>query len=401
MYQVAEPSRPQLAPHPRVKPAFPGFLKSSASQVFPMLLSMLWACAEIPDAEIHDEADLRTHVLTGGPMCEECEVIVEEVAVLGHPDDPASVAADPSARCRLGQLSTGEFVSSGMIGGETVLVYDSAGRAIRSIGRAGEGPGEFSRDLRIIGSGDTLVVVDRRRRQVVQLDVLGNHLDSFRLDWPLWNSARLPNGQMVFSTEAPFDDYRFRLVKVVDRRGNLIASHDLVSPELVDLMMPDMDGRRVAPAVSASYWTVIRWTYELHRWASPGRRDLVIVREAEWFRPNRPRSVGDVEAWYDTEPPPRDVFHVRETNDGLLWTYSQVPDNRWRPGPGPADVPSLHRSLDTVVEVIDIANGSVVAQRRLDERLGAVCDGSEFMTTVREMPDGDTRTIVLRLALSR
>ncbi|MDE2783020.1 MAG: hypothetical protein OXK77_08690 [Gemmatimonadota bacterium] len=54
-----------------------------------------------------------------------------------------------------------------------------------------------------------------------------------------------------------------------------------------------------------------------------------------------------------------------------------------------------------MVEVIDIADGSVVAQRRLDERLGAVCDGSDFMTTVREMPDGDTRTIVLRLALSR
>lgn len=376
-----------------MKLAFPGFLKGSASRAFPVPLSMLWACAVTPD-----EAHLPTHVLTGGPTCEECEVTVEEVAVLGHPDDPASVAVDPSARCRLGQLSTGEFVSSGVIGGETVLVYDSAGRATRSLGRAGEGPGELGRDLRIIGSGDTLVVVDRRRRQVVRLDVLGNYLDSFRLDWPLWNSARLPNGHMVFSTEAPFHDHRFRLVKVVDQHGNLIASHDRVSPELVDLMMPDMDGRRVAPAVSASYWTVIRWTYELHRWAAPGRRDLVIVRDAEWFRPNRPRSVAGVEAWYDTEPPPRDVFHVRETNDGLLWTYSQVPDNRWRPG---QDVPSLHRSLDTVVEVIDIANGSVVAQRRLDERLGAVCDGSDFMTTVREMPDGDTRTIVLRLALSR
>jgi len=361
-----------------------------------MPLPILWACSEAPV-----EADHHTLVLAGGPTCEECEIVVNEVAVLGHPDDPASVAANPSARGRLGRLSTGDFLSSGLTGGETGLVYGSTGRAIRSIGRAGEGPGEFGRDLRIIGSGDTLVVVDRRRRQVVRMDVSGNYLDSFLVDWPLWNSARLPDGTLVFSTEASFDDDGFRLVKVVDQRGNLIASHDRVSSELVDLMMPDMDGRRVAPAVSGSYWTAVRWTYELHRWNSPGRRDLVVIRDAEWFRPNRPQSVDDVDAWYVTEPPPRDVFHIRETGDGLLWTYSQVPDNRWQPGPEPDDVPSLHRSLDTVVEVIDITDGSVVAQRRLDERLGAVCDGSDFMTTVREMPDGDTRTIVLRLALSR
>jgi len=113
-----------------VKRALLGVLKRSGWLAIPMPLPILWACNEAPV-----EADHRTLVLAGGPTCEDCEIAVNEVAVLGHPDDPASVAANPSARCRLGWLSTGEFVSGGLIGGETVLVYGSTGRAIRlSIG---------------------------------------------------------------------------------------------------------------------------------------------------------------------------------------------------------------------------------------------------------------------------
>ncbi len=52
-----------------------------------------------------------------------------------------------------------------------------------------------------------------------------------------------------------------------------------------------------------------------------------------------------------------------------------------------------------MIEVVDPGTGEVVAQLRLDERLGAVCDGSALMTTVHETPAGDTRMIVMRSTL--
>ena len=288
------------------------------------------------------------------------------------------------------------------MGGETLFVYASSGRATRSIGRAGEGPGELGRDLRIVGSGNRLVVVDRRRLAVVTLDLEGNHLGTATLEWRPWNSARLRDGGFVFSaTPVDLDEASFRLVRVADSTGGLIASHDLVSAELATRMMPDLDGRRVAPARSGLYWTAVRWSYELHRWAAPGQRDLVIVREADWFEPNRMGSINDIDAWYITEPPPRDVFHMHEAADGLLWVYAQIPDERWTPGSEPDDATSVHLALDTMIEVIDPEAGELVAQLRFDERLGAVCDGSEFMTTVRETPGGDTRMVVMRPTLQR
>ena len=108
--------------------------------------------------------------------------------------------------------------------------------------------------------------------------------------------------------------------------------------------------------------------------------------EAEWFQPNRMESIDDIDAWYLTEPPSRDIFHMHEAVDGLLWIYTQIPDERWTPGSEPDDATALHRALDTMIEVVNPGAGEIVAQLRFDERLGAVCDGSALMTTVRETP---------------
>ena len=301
--------------------------------------------------------------IRGDPSCDECEVVLQEVAVLGHPTDSASFRYDsPNLQCVVGRLSNGEFVSSGLVGGEMLFVYDASGRAVRSIGRGGEGPGELGVDLSVIvGAGDTLYVVDRRRLQVSTFDPLGTWQRSFSVPWRFDAIARLGDGSFVFQRRVDYlsDDGDVGMVRVLDRTGDEIAAHDPPSARLFELMMPDLDGRNVVPGVSGSYWTTRIWSYELHRWSRPGVRDLVVVRDVEWFRPNPPESIEEVDAWHVDVPSPRRLLHVWEESDGLLWTYSVIPDERWRPGirPDAWDIGWATATRDTKIEVLDLGGG--------------------------------------------
>lgn len=348
-----------------------------------------------------------TLVITEEPSCEGCTIALEEVAVLGHPADSASFRYDaPNLACVVGQLSDGSFVSSGLVGGQTLFRYDGSGRAIQAIGRGGEGPGELSVDLAVIvGARDSLFVVDRRRHRVLIFDPLGVHQRSFDIPWRFDAFTRLTNGNFVFQrrVSARQDGSQTGMVRVLDAMGNEIAAHDPPSDRLFELGMPDLDGRNVSPSVSGGYWTTAIWSYELSRWSSPGVRDLVLVRNADWFPPNPPTSADEVEAWHVDAPPPRRVLHVSEAPDGLVWTFSVVPDPRWRPRQTPDawDVAWANRTTDTVIEVLDITNGgAVVARTTIDERPMPVC-GDHLMSVVRETPEGDTRAVVVRPVLER
>ena len=367
-----------------------------------VLAVLVGGCAEEP--QVHELSP--PVVIRGDPSCEECEIVLEEVAVLGHPTDSASFRYDsPNLQCVVGRLSNGEFVSSGLVGGEMLFVYDASGRAVRSIGRGGEGPGELGVDLSVIvGAGDTLYVVDHRRRQISTFDPLGIWQRSFSVPWRFDAVARLGDGSFILQRRVDYrrDDGDVGMVRVLDRMGDEIAAHDPPSDRLFELMMPDLDGRNVAPGVSGSNWTTRIWSYELHRWSRPGVRDLVVVRDAEWFRPNPPASIEEVDAWHVDVPSPRRLLHVWEESDGLLWTYSVIPDERWRPGvrPDAWDIGWATATRDTRIEVLDLnGGGRVLAEERVDEPLMPVC-GSGMMTMVRETPAGDTRTVVLRPRLA-
>lgn len=344
--------------------------------------------------------DPDTVVIFGGPTCRLCEIVVEEVAVLGHVDDAASFRPDPGP-CVVGQLSTGEFVSSGLVGGGQLFVYDKSGRAVRTIGRKGEGPGELKGNQWImVGPMDTLFVLGWTR--LVAFGPGGKHVESrsFRIPWTYWSFARLRDGGFVFHTPAHTIDGP--LIRVLDANGAEAGAHGNPSAEMVKRQMPDLDYRGVSSSISGGYWTSNVWTYEMSRWRSPGVRDMTVVRHVEWFRPNEPMSWEEMDAWYAETPPPRRLYHIREDAEGLLWTYTLVPDERWDPEPEPDHVDPgwILRTYDTVIEVIDIRSAKVLADYRHDERLSPVC-GRRLVSSVRENRAGDTRAVVFRLSLRR
>ena len=341
-----------------------------------------------------------TVVIAGGPACEECAIVVEEVAILGHADDPSSIRPDPGP-CAVGRLSTGEFIASGLIGGSQLFVYDRSGRAVRGIARKGEGPGELmGNQWVIVGPMDSLFVMSWTR--LVAFDPTGKHIESlsFRIPWTYWSFARLRDGGFVFHTPAHTSDGP--MVRVLDASGAEVGAHGNPSADLVERQMPDLDYRTVNPAVSGAYWTSKFWSYEMSRWSTPGVRDLTIVRHADWFPPNEPASWEEMDAWHVETPPPRTLYHIREDPEGLLWTYTLIPDEHWYPEPEPdrIDPGWIVRTFDTKIEVIDIKSRTVLADYRHDEKLYPVC-GHSLMSSVRETPAGDTRAVVFSPSLQR
>jgi hypothetical protein len=66
-----------------------------------------------------------------------------------------------------------------------------------SLGRSGEGPGEF-RDLRdAVLDGDRLVVFDRGRRAIEYLSLDGDYLSSLPIDGSPWGGILLPTGDLL------------------------------------------------------------------------------------------------------------------------------------------------------------------------------------------------------------
>jgi hypothetical protein len=82
-----------------------------------------------------------------------------------------------------------------------ISVFDSGGRRLRTIGRAGQGPGEFGRNLRDLAwLGDTLVAVDVERRLVTKFSRDGRYLDAFRLGEASWLLKYHSGGGRMYAT---------------------------------------------------------------------------------------------------------------------------------------------------------------------------------------------------------
>ncbi|MEQ8330405.1 MAG: hypothetical protein RH859_08100 [Longimicrobiales bacterium] len=327
------------------------------------------------------------YTIEGESSCAECEIVLEDIAVLGAPEDSTSIREDAAGRgCMVGQLSTGEFVVSGSVGGGQLVVYAGSGPSRRSIGRRGRGPGEFGSVLRVwVGPGDTLFVADERNARIQVLTAEGEFVRSFAMPAPNRPFTRLRTGNLLFHTmPSSTDDATFQLV---DRSGEPLA--DLGRPALDEV---EFEGWVVSPAPSALFWAASMWEYELYEWESADSIKRTVRRVADWF----PGGVWFSEELYERDRPGSYLIHVWEDESGLLWVYSGVPDADWAPNEARVPDPDWYeQNFDVVIEVVDLGRERVVASTTVDYMLGAVC-GRPLMYTVEWSDRGDTRTRVVR-----
>jgi len=258
-----------------------------------------------------------------------------------------------------------------------VLVFDSAGRYLRDVGRKGGGPTEFAGVTAIRPArGDSVAIMDRGNGR---LALLGPDLQPARVaNLPVqggWFGV-LEDGRVLVMTG--FGSRRLAATKrlwLLDPSMEPLRSFVEVPPTRPGV--PDATHRRRMAVSPAGLIALAHNTeYAVEIWDLSGRHLRTLRRAPAWFNAAPERRSGRA----GTAPPPL-LETPRIDRDGMLWTVSHVADPAWedalvpapdRAGAGETLRPRPGRSADyqdSIVEVIDPASGRLLAALRLDARV--------------------------------
>ena len=299
--------------------------------------------------------------------CRACTIVVERALTIGGLEGPASFLGDPPVR----QDSRGR-IYVGNVGGFAVLVFDSAGTHVRTVGRQGEGPGEFE----VMGSlaidrFDTVYVFDRR---LARATIISPDPEVVRTASALDASRAGP------VTELP--DGRFVITGLISRLGPAGYPLHVLGPDLQiersfgadSGALPGLqflEQSRTITAGTEGIWSSRRLEHAFELWSTDGRKLREIRHSAEWLPPAGPRRERR-----DGEPmpPPQPLIVAIDLDDaGYLWVLGSIADTGWKAPRtrlteggeyAVIEVQTPDEAFDTMIEVFDTTTGERVAALR-------------------------------------
>jgi 6-bladed beta-propeller protein len=281
----------------------------------------------------------------------------------------------------------GRFLASA-VGADEVLAYDAAGQYIETIGRPGEGPGEFELIFRYaLDPSDSLLVFE-----VNELSVFSPQAEFSRQNrWavrPDYGVVRLADGQFVVAALHRTREAAGLPFHLLSSRGELLASFGTDRP-IVDPERPRLTKRLIANAGGQRFWATRPDRFMLEQWTSEGEHLTTIRGNAPWFEPWPDRYL---QRPGETRPRPS-VIDMASDSLGRLWIMIGTPDPEWRAGirddENLAVSVILDREFDTVIEVIDPATAQMVGTRRFDRYLRGFAR-FDAVYAYRETEVGDT-----------
>lgn len=290
----------------------------------------------------------------------ECAVRFREVLSLGAFDDPGTIS-DPS---RITRIGSGDYALVSWLNGAEIMVFDATGRYRRSLGRAGEGPGEFLDPGlgRLRGAPDgNLLVLDPALRRITRLSGAG---------------------EAVETAAGPFavggwGDNQDAVTHIVDEGGATIAELSALpgEPWMQPLFFFPMD----VDALGRVWWAhPAEYAVEARHPGDSAAR-IRLEGRPRWFLSGPPGP------GHPLDDPYPSVIQTLRVRDGLVWIGTMVADLEWAEygEPSSSDPLDLTRLIDTVIEVIDPSTGEMVARAVHDENLMWTGDGS-LLYSVRE-----------------
>lgn len=314
-----------------------------------------------------------TVVIGSEQKCARCTIMLDHVATLGDREGPGTVTlTSVIARDSRGRYYTSHSEIPGL-----VLVFDSTGSFLKSIGRKGKGPGEYGSVMAIeIGPADTLHFFDNDPPRWTVLDSGYNVVRVTALEV----HGIEPRGALVYDNSLsvinatiPSPDRVGFPLHLLEADGVLGRSFGAESP----IFRPDVPYllfRWLAKSDIRKVWATHYSQYVIELWDLNGAQLQRIVRRAQWFRP-----------WLKAElfspakaPQPR-MADIYERADGRLWTLARVGARDWAQGlrietndpPGTRFyVPDRwERVYDSVIELIDPNTGLLVVSERVPKYL--------------------------------
>ena len=320
--------------------------------------------------------------------CATCRVVREKVASLGHADDSVLIWSAHATGDRRGR-----FFAPGA--NNNFIVFDTAGRFVTAIGRAGQGPGEFPVNITgvMVGPGDTLYAFDLVRRvhiftpalQFVRIVKLPATYDRHGA---ILNDGRiLVQGQVSTPEAIGFPYHLFapdgRVLSSFGPKQSVVRPGEMPTSGYPRPPILRRDQRGVWTSESRG------WEYGITSWGFSGERAASIqVSDVKWMADARAaRGVGSAEP-------------VHEDPEGRLWVQARVDDPKYKADPLKplTNFRVLSQRYDNIIDVFDTQTWSLLASARFDEHLHPL-GNTGLMYSVREDRDGIMTLDVWRLRL--
>lgn len=312
--------------------------------------------------------------------CRNCDILVEEVAVIGDTTAESSRTGRPGAAWR---DAAGRYWINVL--DAFPMIYDPETRQLRDFARRGEGPGEYRYpSIRTNLPGDSMLVSDGSTFRVVVPS-----MEIAREVRSLEDLARIAVVQWpgnVFGITMPHDrsTRTFRTVVArYDFSGDRVLATDTI------LATEPSNGRGAEwantfrllgrPAADGSVWISDYNNYRLVKYSPDGESLDSIRRRPDWFPGGEPLRLGG--------PDQRTTPHVIGNwvdPEGRLWVLASQPreDTReaWKDVASVsgarevrvASLPAEYKLNRTIVEVIDVNARRVIARHTFDGYLMAV-----------------------------
>lgn len=329
-------------------------------------------------------------------LCRACEIQLEPVATLGDADGPGMV----SDRTVVVRDSLGRILVADGLASSRLSVFSAQGTFLRSVGRAGGGPGEYGRIWQIAPVADGVYLYDdirkRRTRLTLEFAYVGSRP---ALETPQSQVVRA-DGSGVMAALVPTRDRVGHTLHEFDSLGQLTRSmHAPGIPFREDLRQ--LFRREVAAAVDgASFWVANRYEYIFARCFFGPAACETYARAARWFPAPDPTNTrgprGD-------RPPAPILIGVSQESPSALWTITLVPDATWRSAIRQGNstewgIANFDGYYDTVIERIDLVTRRVIASRRIDPALRRFVGPAEAWH-YSETDDGVGRVHLVKLVL--
>jgi len=330
-------------------------------------------------------------------ICANCTITLERVAVLGDNDGPGALtygtvlAVDARRRFLLAHRGAPGMFS----------VYGPNGRFLRTVGRSGSGPGEYTRVWNMSSSARGILVYDdlSRRSTVLDLDfnVVATRSAQERPESVIFRN----DGSAILSAVVPTTDAIGFTLHEISPKGERVRS--FAAPPLPyredmrDLFVRVLN----AGSDSDTYWVAHRREYAFERCAFGSEECRVFLRAANWF--SAPSARDFARRNMAEDPPSPSLVGVCQDpdDDRYAWAVLIVSDPRWRTAIKPVNATEYEivdpdRYYDSIIERIDLRTHEVVSSTRVDGRLYKfVAPG--VLSRYTEDPAGIPRLEVLRL----
>jgi hypothetical protein len=334
--------------------------------------------------------------------CARCTMTLRYVATVGSANDKELINDTGT----LLALPSGEF----LVWGEgPILRYAADGHFLGTVGRIGDGPGEYRWQQSVVAArGDSVSIFSYGKVTTISVASgagrtvqAGQQLSAFR-------HLVLPNGDVLIQNyNAPTPPF---VVLGPDAAvKSTFGPPATIVTKPTNRQGPDYDSQQylVAAASGDAFWAAPQfYRHGLQRWSASGGKLQAITRTPNWFPTHDYAALTEARRRGGGVTPPL-PFAVALWSDpgGRLFLFARTADAQWKPDPNAsklAELPAgrgerraapwvptggLGRYYDAIFDVYDAGTGSSLGAWRADDWITAAI-GNGMLATQVESTDG-------------